>query len=319
MNNYKNYNSNKVGSAQIAAAKTVDLVQYLQHNHPNLIRYDEKSKRYLHAEHDSCVIADVGFYRFSTGDRGDQIQFLKNYCNMCFQDAVRTLAKYVAGGNAVCMSGDIKKRKSERHFKAPDKLNGQYKCVWAYLVYKRKIPKELVEHLFDEGTLYQSNEYQNCVFLSNICKYAELSGTKNIKFKRIAKDSDEDGFWLIGDKTADTVYVCESAIDAISLMILQEKYNPTKACYASIGGVKDKAIDKLKSMFKKVIIAVDNDEKAYEFRDKHTDLFNIVPPEKLGNNGQLIKDWNDMLCFCDNADVIKESLTDGFYDRNMPF
>ena len=125
---------------------------------------------------------------------------------------------------------------------------------------------------------------------------------------------------MVGDKNADTVYVCEAAIDAISLMILQQKYNPKiKACYASIGGVKDKAIDKLKSMFKKVIIAVDNDDKAYEFRDKHTDLFNIVPPAKLGNNGQLIKDWNDVLCFCDNADVIKKSLTDGFYDRNLPF
>ena len=43
MNNYKNYNSNKVGSTQIAAAKTVDLVQYLLHNYPHLIRYNEKS------------------------------------------------------------------------------------------------------------------------------------------------------------------------------------------------------------------------------------------------------------------------------------
>ena len=75
MNNYKNYNSNKVGSAQIAAAKTVDLVQYLLHNYPHLIRYDEKSKRYLHAEHDSCVICNIGSTVFQQAIVGIKFSF----------------------------------------------------------------------------------------------------------------------------------------------------------------------------------------------------------------------------------------------------
>ena len=318
MNNYKNYNSNKVGSTQIAAAKTVDLVQYLLHNYPHLIRYNEKSKRYLHSEHDSCVICNIGFYRFSTGDRGDQIQFLENYCNMCFQDAVRTLANYSAKNTSACISVDTPKHLHERHFKAPEALNGQYKCVWTYLVRTRKIPREIVERLFDEGTLYQSNEYQNCVFLSNTCKYAEIVGTTHVKFKKIEKDSDEDGFWLVGDKNSDTVYVCESSIDAISLMLLHQKYVPQeKACYASMGGLKDQAIEHLKSIFKTVIIAIDNDYSADEFREKHPDLFNIIPPEEIGSND--IKDWNDVLCHDNNVGLIKNNLTEKFTGRHLPF
>lgn len=311
--------SERVTSSQIAKAKSVDLVKYLMHIHPHLIRYDGKSKRYLHPEHDSCVISSVGFYRFSNHDRGDQIQFLENFCNFSFQDAVRALAGY-AGENILSCISDTDKKGKIRNFSAPEPCSGRYKNVWAYLVYKRKIPKEIVESLFENGALYQAKEYNNCVFLSDRCKYAEISGTTDIKFKKIHNDSDPDGFWSVGNKNAHTVYVCESAIDAISLMLLQQKYNLEEdACYASMGGLKDSAVEHLKQLYKKVIIAVDNDVASDEFRDKHTDLFNISPPCVTGTNGKCTKDWNDVLRYCEDTEVVKKSLTEGFYDRILPF
>ena len=145
-----------------------------------------------------------------------------------------------------------------------------------------------------------------------------MSIDKDIKFKKIAQGSDPDGFWLIGDKNADTVYVCESAIDAISLMMLHQKYAPQeKACYASMGGLKDQAVEHLKTLFKNVIIAVDNDYSADEFREKHDDLYNIIPSEKIGRNNQKTKDWNDILCFYDNDCVIKKCLNEKFKGRYL--
>lgn len=125
--------SERVTSSQIAKAKSVDLVKYLMHIHPNLIRYDGKSKRYLHPEHDSCVISSVGFYRFSNHDRGDQIQFLENFCNLSFQDAVRALAGY-AGENITARIPDTEKKEKIRNFGAPEPCSGRYKNVWAYCI-----------------------------------------------------------------------------------------------------------------------------------------------------------------------------------------
>ena len=314
-----NSKSNRVTQNQISKAKTVNLVKFLENMYPHLIRYDDKSRRYLHADHNSCVISEIGFYRFSTHDRGDQIQFLENYCGLSFQDSVKELARYA--GNSV--AGLVLERKpitTVSDFEAPEAFSGAYKCVWAYLVYKRRIPSEVVEKLFEDGTLYQARQYNNCVFLSSDCRYAELCGTTDKKFKQIQKSSEHDGYWCTGNKDSDTVYVCESAIDAISLMVLQERFNPEeRACYTSMGGLKDSAIERLKERYKRVIIAVDNDQPAEDFRKKYTDNFNIEPPYVRGNNGEVMKDWNDVLRFCTNAELIKTSITEGFYDRDLPF
>ena len=312
-----NYKRNRVSADQIAKAKNVDLVKYLTNTHPELIRYDEKSKRYLHSEHDSCVISNIGFYRFSTHDRGDQIQFLENYCNLNFQNAVRALAQY-AGENVTECIPHTDKTESERSFGAPEACEGIYKHVWSYLVLKRGLPKNVVEKLFENGTLYQAKEYNNCVFLSDICNYAELVGTTDNKFKQIQKGSAPDGFWCVGNKDSDTVYLCESAIDAISLMLLQEKYNPQEnACYASMGGLKDSAVEHLKKLYPTVAIAVDNDTAGKEFREKHTELFSLIPPCVVRTNGQLTKDWNDVLRYCDDAQIIKRCFDECFED--LPF
>lgn len=305
----------KVGSNQIQTAKRVNLVKFLESEYPHLIVYDPKAGRYLHSMHDSCVISEIGFFRFSNGQKGDQIQFLEDFCGMTFQEAVITLYNYSGGNYCAILPETVETYDTAKSFEIPVATDGKYKNVWAYLVYKRGIPGETVEKLFAEKKLYQAKKYNNCVFLSDTCKFAEVVGTTDIKFKHIVPGSDSDGYWCTSDNNADTIYICESAIDAISLNLLMNKYFPEKAgCYASMGGLKDQAYLSLKEKYSKVIFAVDNDVRAKEHLEKYPDVPKITPPELKG-----VKDWNDVLRYCNDEEVIKSSLTDIYYDRSLPY
>ena len=276
---------NRVGREQIVAAKSVNLIIYLQIQHPDLIMQDRKNRgRYVHPDHDSLVITERGFYRFSIGRGGDQIQFLQDYVyGGDFVSAVQALARY-AGTCPVWDYIDAEKSVA-KPFVLPQKEEGQYKRAWAYLTSVRRIPSETVQKLFVAGELYQSAQYGNCVFASRDSDYAEIVGTGSARYKGIAQGSDTDGYWITGAEDPEKVYVCESAIDAISLKVLQKD----DACaYASMGGLKPQTLQRILETFpEKCILAIDSDEAANKFAAQFPELARIVPEEK---------DWNEMLC-----------------------
>ena len=85
---------------------------------------------------------------------------------------------------------------------------------------------------------------------------------------------------------ASTAYVCEAAIDAISLYELLKE----PAYYISIAGStgKQPAIDRLKQQefLDDIILAVDSDDAGQKTRDNNPDLKSIIPGRK---------DWNEDL------------------------
>ena len=82
-------------------------------------------------------------------------------------------------------------------------------------------------------------------------------------------------------------YICEAAIDALSLMLIHRQQGKTDpAVYVSIGGVANQqAIDRLKRQIPSVL-AVDNDPAGDGCRARNPDLPTLIP---VG------KDWNDDL------------------------
>ena len=96
------------------------------------------------------------------------------------------------------------------------------------------------------------------------------------------------GWYLLTDPKPDTAYVCEAAIDAVSLMLIhkaQKKTDP--AVYVSIGGVANQqAIDRLRKKKLTIVLAVDNDPAGNKCRQRNSDLAALIPHNK---------DWNDDL------------------------
>jgi ABC-type uncharacterized transport system substrate-binding protein len=86
----------------------------------------------------------------------------------------------------------------------------------------------------------------------------------------------------------ETAYVCEAAIDAVSLFLIHRQQGKTDpAVYVSIGGaVNQQTIERIKRKVPSVL-AVDNDPAGNECRTRRNPYIPTLLP--IG------KDWNDDL------------------------
>ena len=108
------------------------------------------------------------------------------------------------------------------------------------------------------------------------------------QFHGVVPNCRHDGFWWFRtSKDAKIAYVCEAAIDAISLYVLHKSQgNMDDAYYISIGGAaKQSAIDRVKKSMR-TVIAVDNDPAGSDCRKRNAECECIIP---------MHKDWNEEL------------------------
>ena len=89
------------------------------------------------------------------------------------------------------------------------------------------------------------------------------------------------------DSKPKTAYVCEAAIDAVSLMLIHQAQGMNDpAVYVSIGGVANqRTIDRISKRIP-VVLAVDNDPSGDSCRKRNPGLPVLIPSNK---------DWNDDL------------------------
>lgn len=275
--------------------KKVNLVDYMKARHLNAIKLEGDTARLR--SHHSVVLVSDGYFENPSKVHHDAIEFLMKYEHMLFQDAVRELCLYYDGA----MSADLEKRSADSHltaemehksFELPpaSSEDADYEQVRQYLQHRGI---ELIPEL--EQMIYPTrhNDHVNIVFQSVDCDYAEIRGAFDPAppmrpFKSKAKHSDHDGYFIVGDITSpDTIFVCESAIDAISLMMLFAGGEPHCA-YASIGGAGCiGAIQRISHTYSgaRIIIAFDNDEAGHKAAD-------MLPYEK---QYPVYKDWNEDL------------------------
>ena len=271
----------RVGRDMITAARVADLHDYLLKYHADTVKRAGHN-RLQNIEHDSLIITKgKGFVHNSINRSGNGIDYLTEYLGYSFTRAVAALAAFSVGNGYTA---------TETPYKPPEAAKNAFRRVFAYLTVTRGIPRTVVTKLIADKLLIE-DEQHNCCFVSKQCNYAELNGTyTNIRFKGISEGSESNGYWLIGNESADTVYICESAIDAVSLFALAQKKQPNNDSYAvaSIGGLKPAAVHRLMQDFKTCVIAVDNDAAGDIFAEEFSNLRRIKP-----NN----KDWNeDILC-----------------------
>ena len=140
--------------------------------------------------------------------------------------------------------------------------------------------------------LYQ-DKHNNCVFIGS--DYGEIRGTDPEKrFVRQCTGSKSTAYWMLMTGTQPkAAYICESAIDAMSLCTLHHsKPDAPTAVYCSVGGAgKYSAIDAIiraaADMGIEAVLAVDSDEAGDRCARHYPDVRRITPPSG--------KDWNDFL------------------------
>lgn len=311
-----------VSKEQYMRACSVDLYEFLLQSHPKAVKPMYGSVVLLADKHISVKRGFHGYMDFQTGDTGNNIDYLMNFLGYTYPEAVLALLGEAASDSDYSAVVNPPIPDAPKEITLPKPLNGLYRNLYAYLS-ARKIPSAVIQRLIDEGIMYQSAEGNNIVFCSPAGDYCEIRGTNSYADRRCKKRTDcgrfhsgshgwctqmydchdykpdpfhgcrktrPDRFWYFSpdkDTPSKVVYVCEAAIDAVSLYVILQRQNKCEAAvFVSIGGVANqKAIDRLKRA-KKVILAVDNDPAGQECRDRNPELQFILPAGK---------DWNDDL------------------------
>lgn len=314
-------------------ARRVCLYDFLLSRHPGAVEQEGDSLR-LRSDHSVSVKRGyAGFTDFADGGTGNAIEYLTNYLDYEFQDAVAALCEFdgmapdeisrpepstLAPGAATSpktpqakeTAQDAPERPQEppkappRVFVPPEPVQGQYRQLYAYLTQQRGIPPALVQILINDGLLYQEREHNNMVFIDPARTFAEYRGTNSfVPFHRV-DFSDPAAFWwfkprgLFSNPT--TAYICEGAIDAISLYVLLSSdgaNNARDGLYCSIGGVANQQrIDRIKAGMAAAgcttIIAVDSDQAGEQCRQRNPDCKVMTPGG--------VKDWNELLLWYEN-------------------
>ena len=201
--------------AVIEQARQIDLLSYLQRYEPgNLKRV--AGNVYCTREHDSLKISNGKWYWWSRGFGGySALDYLMKVRELGFVEAVQTLTGDM---------GDWKppppavKKDEPKVLLLPPK-NEDSDRVLQYL-FGRGIDYAIVQDCIADGTIYESADYHNAVFIgkdeSGIPKYAACRGTIG-SFKRDASGSDKRySFRLLAREPTHTVHLFEAAIDVLS-------------------------------------------------------------------------------------------------------
>ena len=278
---------------EIYKARHSDLCKFLLSRCPDKIIFDGSGVRLKSNRSVSVKVGYTGFKDFATGETGNSIDFLMKYFGLNFVEAVKTLCKptdaflssdkeFIPKTSNPCVTSD---------FKAVLKPSSKgMRNLFAYLTKIRKIPPETIRKLLNDDLIYQEEKYNNIVFINAEKDFAEIHGTLSTKsFHGTARGSNPDGYWWFKsyfiESQVKAALVCESAIDAVSLYLLNKAWGfKQNFLYCGIAGAgNQRKIDAIKRKFY-TIIAVDNDEAGEECRKRNPDCDAFVPE---------LKDWNE--------------------------
>ena len=279
---------------QMQNARKTDLYEYLMSTCPDRFKREGDSLRPKDNHSISIKRGYCGYMDFANGETGNSVDYLVRHMGFDVVSAVNGLAD-----THFSLSYPSERRlqichpaRADPDFPEPE--NGPFRQMFAYL-HQRGIQYSTIQILLEGKLLYQyadtinGRTYHNMIFINPERDFGEKHGTISYgsSFHGVVRNARCDGFWWFKTgKNISKAYICEAAIDAISLYELKRE----PACYISIAGStgKQKAIDRIKCQAKstEIILAVDNDAAGDACRKENIDLFSIIP---VG------KDWNEDL------------------------
>lgn len=271
---------------QIDRANQVNLEQFLCSQGEELI---QSGREYRWKNHDSLTVKDNKWFRHSQNKGGYPIDFVMEFYDKTFPEAMQMLI----GEEAIEIATEPA---SKAEFRLPPRCGSNDRII-KYLTEERKLPKDLVEEFIADGLIYEDAKHHNVVFvgkdINGIPRYAHCRGTAD-KFRMDVAGADKSyGFCYRGKGTE--LYVFEAPIDLLSHIALYSA-GWRELSYLSLGGVSPKALECFLSERKdieSIYIATDNDEAGNSAAEK---LAELIPKEKAVYRFlPQAKDWNEEL------------------------
>ncbi|MDO5558374.1 MAG: DUF3991 and TOPRIM domain-containing protein [Oscillospiraceae bacterium] len=222
-----------------------------------------------------------GWKRWSNGESGgDAISFLEKNMSMNFQEAVCALTNNTYICNSEKMIDQTITFK-EKILKLPDKYNGRYSRLFAYLTATRMIDPDIVNELIHKKLIYQ-DKYSNIVFVgfdeNKTERFACIRGTNTEKvFRADCDNSDKRFAFSLSGINKKKLFVFEAPIDLLSHATMSNKIiqNPkawkvhSRLCLAGTSDVALNNYLKTHADVNEIIFYLDNDEAGRNAAEKH--------------------------------------------------
>ena len=203
---------------QIMKVRSIDLLTYLHKYEPTELVH-VRGNTYCTREHDSLKISNGKWMWWSRGFGGTSaLDYLIKVKGLQFMDAMKILNddNELALNNALVL-GERSQNKGTRKLLLPEKSETNLEII-RYLT-GRGIDRDIIKECIDEGLLYESLPYHNCIFLgydeASKAAYACYRATTGERIMGEAAGSDKKYAFRI-NRAGNTLHVFESAIDLLS-------------------------------------------------------------------------------------------------------
>lgn len=152
---------------------------------------------------------------------GDAVDFVRRFYNKSYPEAM----EYLLGGSGGTLAVSPSVQKEEKPFVLPPK-NDNMRRVFAYLLNRRGIDREVLYAFVHKGMIYESADYHNAVFVgfdsNGNPKHAHKRGTgSESSYKgNVSGSQPEYSFHWSGQ--SDTLYLFEAPIDMLSFISMRK-------------------------------------------------------------------------------------------------
>ena len=226
---------------QIRAARSIDLLTYLQSYEPTELIH-VRGNTYCTREHDSLKISNGKWYWWSRGFGGSSaLDYLIKVKGLQFMEAMKILSDdSILSHHIDSKLGENNSSEEKRRLLLPEKAETNLQVI-RYLT-GRGIDRDIIRVCIDEGMLYESLPYHNCIFVGfdeyGNAAYACYRATNGERLMGDASGSDKKYAFRI-NCAGSTIHVFESAIDLLSYAtIIKMKTGHWRAePMVSLGGV----------------------------------------------------------------------------------
>lgn len=276
-------------------AASVDLERFLLCRGEKLITSGREKR--LARDH-SVTVRGNEWYDHAEERGGHAVSFVQKFYGLNYPEAVSLL---LGGdtGNAFPAASE-KEQEEPKPFELPP-ANSDMRRVYAYLVKRRGIDRDIVTAFARAKLLYEDAEYHNAVFVGTdadgVARHAHKRSTNSEgkAFRLNVEGSNpKHSFHHIG--TDGRLYVFEAPIDLLSYITLNPE-NWQEHYYVACCGTSSHPVLELVAQhpeIKAVYLCLDNDEAGHTACKRMEALLEMVGVQTM----QLIpfgKDWNDDL------------------------
>ena len=277
-------------------AGAVDLEEFLRMRGEHLVK-SGRDKR-LASDH-SVTVRGNTWYDHSAQRGGGPVSFVQRFYRKSYPEAMALLLNGEQGTAYPLASG--KQEEPKKPFELPPK-NSDMRRVYAYLLKRRHVAKDVISHFAHAGTLYEDAEHHNCVFVgtdeNDVARHAHLRSANSYgKTFRINIESSDPRYSFHHIGTDGSLFVFEAPIDMLSYVTMHpeswQEHSYVACCGTSFLPVQQ-MMAMMSGLVNKIYLCLDNDDGGQAACERMTEALKAWDVEVV----RLVparKDWNEDL------------------------